>query len=196
VILMKMFAPKLDAAISIDEDLVRPSFYCHRTWFDGLSALTQDLMEVSRRWTELGLEDTCPYPLLTPDKLAIHRKHQDRFFIKVELLEKLHQSLSIRRDGWVCFDLWEATKAAQKTHFDHLLLIMEEALPQFSVVCLSYKPLQALRAFRVYDTTSEGKIKVLPLKNRSQIYTCAYIAIFAKVVPRRLVIYPFTIYNI
>lgn len=78
---MKMFAPKLGAAISIDEDLVRPSFYCHRTWFDGLSALTQDLMEVSRRWTELGLEDTCPYPLLTSEKLAIHKKHQDRFFI-------------------------------------------------------------------------------------------------------------------
>jgi len=37
-------------------------------------------------------------------------------------------------------------------------------LPQFSVVCLSYKPLQALRAFRVNDTTSEGKIKVDLLK--------------------------------
>lgn len=58
---MKGLAPKLRPARLLDPSLFRLFHYCHTTWRDSAAALHQELIELSARWTELGLQGVCPY---------------------------------------------------------------------------------------------------------------------------------------
>lgn len=47
--------PRLSAARRLDNNLLRPFRYCHRTWRNSAVAFRQELIEISNRWKELGL---------------------------------------------------------------------------------------------------------------------------------------------
>jgi hypothetical protein len=47
---MKGLVPKLFAAMALDDELLRPFRYCHRTWTDGAAAYRDDLARISERW--------------------------------------------------------------------------------------------------------------------------------------------------
>ena len=66
--------PKLYAARVLVDDLFRPFRYCHRTWKDGAVAFRHELIDISRRWKELGLAGACPYALPTSVELLEHQK--------------------------------------------------------------------------------------------------------------------------
>ncbi|KAL8967251.1 MAG: hypothetical protein Q9197_005527, partial [Variospora fuerteventurae] len=113
--------PRLSAARALDDSLVRPFRYCHRTWRDGAVAFRQELIEISSRWKELGLPNDCPYPLPTSNELVSYRKDFEDFVIARKLKQRLICLLGTTPDGWVPTQLWEATKSAHKEAFDELV---------------------------------------------------------------------------
>lgn len=52
---MKWKVPALAAARAADSTLLRPLRYCGTSWRDSATAVRQELIELSQRWTELGL---------------------------------------------------------------------------------------------------------------------------------------------
>lgn len=110
--------PRLSAARALDDNLLRPFRYCHRTWKDGAVAFRQELIETSRRWKELGLPNHCPYPLTTSDDLVVYRREFEDFVTARKLKQNLIWFLDTVPDGWVPTEFWEATKSAHKEAFD------------------------------------------------------------------------------
>lgn len=118
---MQGLVPKLAAGRALDENLLRPFRYCHRTWRDGAAAFRQELIEISSRWTELGLPNSCPYPLPSPDELAVHRKEFQEFLTARKLKQRLVSLLDTASDGEVPAQRWEATRSAHKEAFDEIV---------------------------------------------------------------------------
>ncbi len=119
--------PRLSAARALDENLLRPFRYCHRTWRDGAVAFRQELIEISSRWKELGLPNHCPYPLPTSDELVVYRKEFEDFVAARKLKQRLVCLLDTTPDGWVPTRSWEATKSAHKEAFDELVQAVRDA---------------------------------------------------------------------
>ena len=112
--------PKLYAARALDDDLLRPFRYCHRTWKDGATALRHELIELSGRWTELGLAGSCPYVSPTSIELLDHQKDFQDFVTALQLKQGLINLLDTDVDGWVPTESWEAAKVAHKEAFDEI----------------------------------------------------------------------------
>ena len=119
--------PRLAAGRALDDNLLRPFRYCHRTWKDGAVAFRQELIEISSRWKELGLPDYCPYPLPTSDDLVVYRREFEDFMAARKLKQKLMCLLDTTPDGWVPTQFWEATKSAHKEAFDELVQAVRDA---------------------------------------------------------------------
>lgn len=99
-------APKLATARSMDESLFRPFRYCYRTWEDGAVAFREELIQTSLRWKELGLVESCPFPLPSPDELVRHQKDYRRFEAAQQLKHSLSSLLNTASDGWVPSKQW------------------------------------------------------------------------------------------
>ncbi|KAL8860622.1 MAG: hypothetical protein Q9178_002975 [Gyalolechia marmorata] len=124
---LQCLVPRLSAARALDGNLLRPFRYCHRTWRDGAVAFRQELMEISSRWKELGLPDSCPYPLPTSDGLVVYRREFENFVAARKLKQRLICLLDTTPDGWVPTEFWEATKSAHKEAFDGIAQAMRDA---------------------------------------------------------------------
>lgn len=75
---MKGLTPKLRPARLLNPTLFRLFHYTHTSWRDSATALRQELIELSARWTELGLQDPCPFSP-TEDELGKHVQHYEDF---------------------------------------------------------------------------------------------------------------------
>ncbi|KAL8671232.1 MAG: hypothetical protein Q9168_004264 [Polycauliona sp. 1 TL-2023] len=126
-ICLQAFIPKLYAAKHLDETLLRPFRYCHRTWREGATAFRQELIDLASQWKELGLPDECPYPLPSSDELVGYRKEFEKFMAAKDLKQKLMNLLGIPSDGWVPIEAWEATREAHKGAFDEIVKALREA---------------------------------------------------------------------
>ena len=113
--------PKLAEPQLMDEAFFRPFRYCYRTWEDGAVAFREELIQTSRRWKELGLSESCPYLLPSPDELAAHQKVYKLFEAAHQLKHGLSSLLNTASDGWVPPEHWEATKSAHKELFRGML---------------------------------------------------------------------------
>ena len=122
---LQCLVPKIWAARALDDDLLRPFRYCHRTWRDGAVAFRQELIEISNRWRELKLTNSCPYVLPTSDELLIHQKDFGTFETAQNLKRRLACLLDTAPDGWVPTHLWEATKVAHKEAFNEVVLAVK-----------------------------------------------------------------------
>ena len=118
---LQCLAPKLYAARTLDDDLLRPFRYCHRTWKDGAVAFRHELIEVSRRWKELGLSGSCPYQTPTLAELRIHQKDYQSFVVARQLKQRLTALLDATADDWIPASSWEATTKAHKEVFHEIL---------------------------------------------------------------------------
>ena len=116
----KGLVPRLSAA-RLDDNLLRPFRYCHRTWKDGAVAVRQELVEILSRWKELDLPNSCPYPLATSHDSVVYRRGSEEFVTARKLKQRLICLLNTTPDGWVPTQLWEATKSAHKEAFDELV---------------------------------------------------------------------------
>ncbi|KAL8913538.1 MAG: hypothetical protein Q9172_007260 [Xanthocarpia lactea] len=126
-ICLQGLVPRLYAARTLDDNLLRPFRYCHRTWRDGAVAFRQELIEISSRWKELGLLDSCPYPLPTSDEMVVYRREFENVVAAWKLKQRLICLLDTTPDGWVPTEFWEATKLARKEAFDGIAQAMRDA---------------------------------------------------------------------
>ena len=83
-------------------------------------AFRHELIEVSRRWKELGLSGSCPYQTPTLAELRIHQKDYQSFVVAQELKQRLIVLLDSAADGWVPASSWEAARKAQKEVFHEI----------------------------------------------------------------------------
>lgn len=114
---LKGWVPKLHQARALDETLLRPIRYCHETWRDGAAAVRQELIELSERWTELGLPDSCPYQPC-PQELAQHAKELEDFKAAQTLKLFLVRAFNSNTEGWVPPDEWDGAKHANQSAFE------------------------------------------------------------------------------
>jgi hypothetical protein len=117
----KFLVPKLSGPRLMDEALFRPFRYCYRTWKDGVVAFRHELIETSRRWKELGLAGSCPFPIPTTEDLAVHQKEYKHFEAAQDLRNSLSSLLNTASDGWVPSEEWEATESAHREMFHGML---------------------------------------------------------------------------
>lgn len=110
---LKGYAPKMNKARVMDQTLLRPFRYCGSSWRDSAAALQQELIELSQRWTELGLPGSCPYQPTT-EELTEHVKQYEDFESVQQLKMILKSTLGIESDGWVPADAWESVKRQHK----------------------------------------------------------------------------------
>lgn len=91
---MEAWVPQIHAARVADSTLLRPLRYCSTSWRDSATAIRQDLIELSQRWTELGLPGECPYqPSL--EELADHVDLYEQF----EAMQRLKDFLKENFDS-------------------------------------------------------------------------------------------------
>lgn len=123
---MKGLAPKLRPARLLDPSLFRLFQYCHTTWRDSAAALHQELIELSARWTELGLQGACPF---SPTEKEV--KEHARVYEDFETLQKLKlwlkHSLHTNSDGWVPSDKWDVARAAHRAAYDQWMQTARES---------------------------------------------------------------------
>lgn len=117
----RFLVPKLSGPRLMDEALFRPFRYCYRTWKDGAVALRHELIETSQRWKELGLAGSCPFPIPTPEELAVHQKEYKSFEAAHDLRQDLSSLLNTASDGWIPPEDWGATESAHREMFNGML---------------------------------------------------------------------------
>ncbi|KAB8268648.1 hypothetical protein BDV30DRAFT_230555 [Aspergillus minisclerotigenes] len=102
---MKGLIPKLRQAMLLDPAL------------DSATALHQELMELSAKWSDLGMQGSCPY-LPDEQQVAIHVKLYEDFETVQRLKMWLRDSLGTDSDGWVPNDVWEAAKDVHRAAYN------------------------------------------------------------------------------
>ncbi|GIJ86705.1 hypothetical protein Asppvi_005598 [Aspergillus pseudoviridinutans] len=123
---MKGLAPKLRLARLLDPILFRIFQYFHTTWRDSATALRQELIELSARWTELGLQGSCPFSP-TEEELKKHARDYEDFETVQKLKLWLRNSLHTNSDGWVPNDVWNAAKDAHRAVYDEWIQTARES---------------------------------------------------------------------
>ena len=108
-------------ARTLDDDLLRPFRYCHRTWKDGAVAFRHELIELSRRWEEIGLSGSCPFQTATLAEMRVHQKHYQSFVVAQQLKQRLTVLLESSADGWIPASSWEVTRKAHKEVFHEMI---------------------------------------------------------------------------
>ncbi|KAF1965126.1 hypothetical protein BU23DRAFT_585168 [Bimuria novae-zelandiae CBS 107.79] len=115
---IRILAPKLSAARSMDEALFGPFRYCYRTWEDGAVVFREELIQTSLHWKELGFAEPCPFPLPSPDEILTHQKDYKLFEDAQQLKHGLSGPLNSSSDGWVPSEHWESTELAHQETFE------------------------------------------------------------------------------
>jgi len=117
---IKGLVPRLESVRALDEDLLRLLRYCHRTWKDGIAALQEELIVLSRRWAELGLPDECPYSPPTDTALQEHRQQYHLFVTSLKLKKDLIEILNTDSTGWVSNEAFEEARETEEKIFAQL----------------------------------------------------------------------------
>lgn len=125
-IAIKVDAPKISAARHADQNLLRPLRYCGTSWRDGAAATRQELIDLSKRWNEIGLPGKCPYQP-SPEELAAHTPKYDEFEMKQCFKSLIKEMIGTDSEGWVHPEDWEAAKETHKDAFEWWLQDAEES---------------------------------------------------------------------
>lgn len=126
---LKGWAPKLHAARMLDKDLVHPFRYCYSSWRDSSAALRDGLVNLSRRWTGLGLPGLCPYQP-SKEELAEHTKQLDDLAAAEKLKDFLVRAINCNEDGWVPIDACNVAKEARAAAFEQWLRVVDENMDE------------------------------------------------------------------
>ncbi|PLB43702.1 hypothetical protein P170DRAFT_450894 [Aspergillus steynii IBT 23096] len=123
---MKGLTLRLRPARLLDPTLFRVFQYCHTSWRDNATALRQELVELSARWTEMGLQGSCPASL-KEEELKKHAQDYEDFETVQRLKLWLRDSLQTNSDGWVPNDVWDAAREAHRAVYDEWIQTAREA---------------------------------------------------------------------
>ncbi len=121
---VRLIVPKLYATWELDDDVARFFEYCHRTYRDGAGIFRQVLMDLAKRWKELALAGSCPYPLPTSEEWLAHQEQYKALEYAQELKKFVTSRLNTASDGWVPTDAWKETIEDHKKLYDEFLQIM------------------------------------------------------------------------
>lgn len=122
---LKLLAPRLAAAREIDETLLRPLRYCHRTWRDGIVPLTHELIHLRDNWHKLGFQEECPVPVFSPEEQQTYQQRLDTYDKMLDARQEIVSALGTEQDGWVPSDRFEETKEAHQALYQSILGAME-----------------------------------------------------------------------
>ncbi|KKZ66492.1 hypothetical protein EMCG_07772 [[Emmonsia] crescens] len=120
-----LLAPRLGTTRKIDETLLRPFRYCHRTWRDGFVPFTHELIQLRDSWKELGFEKDCPIPPLSPEEMSFYKEQLDIYNGLLEFRQDMVETLGVEGDGWVSEDRWEGVKKAHQYFYETIMATME-----------------------------------------------------------------------
>ncbi|OAA40802.1 serine/threonine protein kinase [Beauveria brongniartii RCEF 3172] len=123
---MKGLVPKVREARPLDPSLFRVFQYCHMSWRDSAAALHQELIELSARWTELGLQGACPFSP-TEQELKEHAQNYEDFETVQRLKLWLKSALHTDSDGWVSNAQWDAARDAHRAVYDQWIETARES---------------------------------------------------------------------
>ncbi|KAL2408897.1 hypothetical protein ABEF93_007698 [Exophiala dermatitidis] len=125
---MGSYCPQWARAHSLDERLVRPLLYPHRTWNDGVVAFQHDLFMTAREWGDLGFQEKCPVATPDSDQFAAHEREY-RYFLAAQRLRKhVKDYVGISSDGWVPDEGWDAIQLQhQQLYSDVVQAILSAA---------------------------------------------------------------------
>ncbi|KAM5454307.1 hypothetical protein MaudCBS49596_002324 [Microsporum audouinii] len=118
-----LLAPRLGATRKIDETLIRPFRYCHRTWRDGFVPFTCELMRLRDAWTQLGFANNCPIPAL--DDMSFYEEQLDVYNKILEFRQDMVETLGVEDDGWVSENRWEGVKKAHQYFYETIMESMK-----------------------------------------------------------------------
>ncbi|RAL10368.1 uncharacterized protein BO97DRAFT_456550 [Aspergillus homomorphus CBS 101889] len=99
---------------------------CYTTWRDSAPAVHQELVELSARGTELGLQGLCPYSP-TEEELKEHARDYEDVSAVQNLKLWLRKSLNTSSDGWVPSDVWDAARDAHRAVYDEWIQTARES---------------------------------------------------------------------
>ena len=105
-VLIKAHAPKLQRGRDLDPPLTRIFHYCLASWTSSATAIREELIDLSQRWKELGLEGYCGYSV-SEEELARHKKLYTDLEDAMKLKEGIMRVLCANPDGYVSNDEWE-----------------------------------------------------------------------------------------
>lgn len=105
-VIMKAYAPKLQAGRDLDPSLTRIFHYCLTSWTSNATASREELIDLSQRWEELGLAGCCGYSVSEEEK-ALHKKLYTDLEDAMKLKEGLMRVLGANPDGYVPIGQWE-----------------------------------------------------------------------------------------
>ncbi|KAJ5981547.1 hypothetical protein N7522_013583 [Penicillium canescens] len=125
-VVMTALVPKLRPARLLDPTLFRLFHYSYTTWRDSAVAVRQELIELSARWAELGLEGTCPYSP-TEAELKQHARDYEDFEAVQALKSWLRDNRDTNSDGWIPNDAWDAARVAHRTAYNEWIQTAKEA---------------------------------------------------------------------
>jgi hypothetical protein len=124
-VVLQAYMHVLHDARAMDQTLLRLIRYCDASWRDGAAALRQELIELSQRWSELGLPGSYPYQP-SPDEPTAHAGQYEDFETAQQLKLFLKRALDADSDGWVPAEEWVAAKAANRKFYAEWVASVEE----------------------------------------------------------------------
>jgi len=114
---MKAWVPHIHAARVADDTLLRPLRYCATSWRDSATAIRQELMDLSKRWTELGLPGECPYQP-SPEEFSKEPELSEQFEVMQRLKTFLMENFDSDTEGWIPPEPWEISKEIHKNTYN------------------------------------------------------------------------------
>lgn len=107
---------KLENARTMDQTLLGPIRHCNNSWRNGAPLLREELIDISKRWTELGLPGQCPYQP-TDAELTKHNEQHEEHEVVMMLTLFLMRMLNADSHGWVYAEEWDEALAGNTKWF-------------------------------------------------------------------------------
>ncbi|KAK2764527.1 hypothetical protein FQN54_009222 [Arachnomyces sp. PD_36] len=125
---LALLSPRLNAARNLDETLLRPFRYCHRTWRDSIVPFTYELREVQKHWDTLGFKEPCSLPPNFTDlePTRVYEERQEMFDNFLEIKKDLLEMVGTDDEGWVLPELLEEKKKIHQSLYEAIMSDVEE----------------------------------------------------------------------
>ncbi|KAK2750680.1 hypothetical protein FQN57_002753 [Myotisia sp. PD_48] len=123
---LALLAPGLGATRNIDEELLRPFRYCHRTWRDGVVPFTHELVRLRGAWDRLGFKNDCPIPELSPEEMSSYKEQLDIYDGILKIRQGIVETLGVEGDVWVSVDRWEEVVKSHQRLFESMMEAQED----------------------------------------------------------------------
>ncbi|KAI1925858.1 hypothetical protein LOZ65_002669 [Ophidiomyces ophidiicola] len=131
-----LLAPRLGGARKIDETLLRPFRYCHRTWRDGFVPFTHELLQLRDSWQKLGFEKNCPIPALGPDEMSFYKEQLYTYNSMLELRQDMVETLGVEGNGWTSEARWEGVRQTYQYFYDNIMANLEDDKQREEVISM------------------------------------------------------------